>query len=75
MSWRKQKYAQQKTFERLPKQRKYGYAGSEIVIKQIFSYSSSCDLTPAISRDLIGQRLIFAQPRNKHAVTHLKNVR
>ena len=40
------------------------------------SHSSFCNLTPAISRVLIGRHLIFcAHPYNQRAVTRLENVR
>ena len=38
------------------------------------SYSSSYNLTPTISRVLIGRQFFFAHPRDQRAVIHLKNV-
>ena len=39
------------------------------------AYSSSCNLTPPISRVLIGDTWFFAYPRDQCAATCLKNVR
>ena len=38
------------------------------------TYSSFYNFTPAISRVVIGQHLIFAHPRDQRAVTRLENV-
>ena len=39
------------------------------------TYSSSCNLTPPISRVMISRHLIFAHPRDQRAVTRLQSVR
>ena len=46
-----------------------------LLCDNIVSYSSSYNLTPPISRVLIGQPSFFPHRRHQRAVTHFENVR